>query len=75
MLYLIYVDNFDISGSEMQKNEELHVVRFDLAAKKNSGDLKRAREALRSRRVDFGRSLTFAWYPKVVKTLFHFDTL
>ena len=64
MLYLIYVDNFDISGSEMQKNEELHVVRFDLAAKKNSGDLKRAREALRSRRVDFGRSLTFTWYPK-----------
>ena len=50
----------------MQKSEELRVVRFDLAAKKNSGDLKRAREALRSRRVDFGRRLTFAWYPKVV---------
>ena len=49
----------------MQSCDELRVVRIDLVAKKNSGDLKRAREALQSRRIYFGRSLTFAWYPKV----------
>ena len=49
----------------MQSCDELRVVRIDLAAKKNSGDLRRAREALQSRNIDFGHSLTFAWYPKV----------
>ena len=52
----------------MQSCDELHVVRIDLAAKKNSGDLKRAREALQSRRIDFGPSITFAWYPKVTRS-------
>ena len=50
----------------MPSCDELRVVRIDLVAKKVSSDLKRAREALQSRRIDFGRSLTFAWYPKVV---------
>ena len=50
------------------------MVRFDLVAKKNSAALKKAREALRSRKVDFGRRLKFAWYPKVVKTLHYFDS-
>ena len=52
----------------MQSCDELHVVRIDLAGN-NSGDLKRAREALQSRRIDFGPSITFAWYPKVKKNL------
>ena len=58
----------------MQSCDELRVVRIDLAAKKNSGDLKRAREALQSRNIDFGHSLTFAWYPKV-DNYYYNDTL
>ena len=56
----------------MQSCDELRVVRIDLAAKKNSGDLKRAREALQSRNIDFGHSLTFAWYPKVIDSISEF---
>ena len=43
----------------------MRVVRIDLTARKDKNELKRAREALQSRRIDFGSSLTFAWYPKV----------
>ena len=54
-----------LTGNKMQSCDELRVVRIDLAAKKDKNELKRAREALQSRRIDFGSSLTFAWYPKV----------
>ena len=42
--------------------EGYYVVRIDL---KNGKSLDRARLALRARRTDFGRRVTFAWYPKV----------